>query len=110
MKTVVFEGDTLLRIRSFPEAARQRVGYEIQRVQQDKDPENWESFSMVGPDVREISIQVNGHYRVLYSAKIDNKLRILHAYEKTSQKTRQADIELAKSSLKKLMERLSQHG
>lgn len=33
MKSVVFEGGTLQRIRSFPDAAKQRAGYEIDRVQ-----------------------------------------------------------------------------
>jgi len=104
MRKIVFEGDTLQRIRSFPEAAKQRAAYEIERIQRDKEPENWESFATVGQGVREIRIQVNGHFRVMYNAHIDNKVHILHAYEKTSQKTRQTDIAQAKHSLKSILE------
>jgi len=109
MKKVLFEGDTLLRIRTFPEAAKQRAAYEIERVQLDKEPENEEPFSVVGQGVREIRIQINGHYRVMYNVQIDNNVHILHTYEKTSQKTRLTDIDLARSNLKKLMERLNQN-
>lgn len=105
MRNVVFEGDTLLRIRSFPEAAKQRAGYEIDRVQRDKEPDSWKPFSTVGQGVREIRIQINGQYRVLYIAKFDNKVHILHAFEKKSQKTKQADIDLAKHRLKNLVGR-----
>ena len=104
MKKVVFEGDTLQRIRTFPEAAKQRAAYEIERIQRDKEPENWEPFSSVGQGVREISIHVNGHFRVMYNAHIDNRVHILHAYEKTSQKTRQTDIALAKHSFESILE------
>ncbi len=103
MKNIVFEGDTLQRIRSFPEAPKQRAAYEIDRILHDKAPENWEPFSSVGKGVRGIRIQVNGQYRVLYIEKPDNKVYILHAYEKKSQKTRQIDIDLAKPRLESLL-------
>lgn len=104
MKTIVFEGDTLMRIRSFPEAAKQRAAYEIDRVLSNRDPENWEPFSNVGQGVKGIRVQVNGHFRVLYIDKVNNKVHILHAYEKKSQKTRQMDIDLAKPRLKSVLE------
>lgn len=104
MKKVIFEGDALLRIRSFPEAAKQRAGYEINRVQQDKEPENCKPFSTIGQGVREICIHVNGHYRVLYVETSDHKVHVLHVFEKKTQKTRQADIDLARSGLKNLSE------
>lgn len=104
MKTIVFEGDTLMRIRSFPEAAKQRAGYEIDRVMSDQEPENWEHFNNVGQGVKGISVQANGHFRVLYIDNLENKVHILHAYEKKSQKTRQTDIDLAKPRLKSALE------
>jgi phage-related protein len=104
MKILVFEGDTLLRFRAFPEVAKQRAAYEIDRVLHDFEPENWEPFPTVGRGVRAIRIEVNGHYRVLYIEKPDNKVHILHAYEKKSLKTRQTDIDLAKPILESLLE------
>ncbi len=102
MRTVIFEGSSLEMIRNFPDDARNRAGYEIDRVQRDLEPENWKPFPSIGQGVREIRIQLGQQYRVIYIAKFDNKLHILHAFQKKTQKTRKADIELAKSRLKKL--------
>jgi phage-related protein len=38
MKTISFEGHTLETIKAFPDNARQRVGYELYRVQCGLDP------------------------------------------------------------------------
>lgn len=40
MRTVVFEGNSLEILRQFPDDARLRAGYEIDRVQRDRLPEN----------------------------------------------------------------------
>ena len=48
MRKVVFEGNTLEIIRQLPDGARYRTGYEIDRVQRGKEPENWKPFSLIG--------------------------------------------------------------
>lgn len=53
----------------------------------------------VGPGVREIRVHIEGEYRVLYLAKFAEAVYVLHAFEKRTRKTRQADIELAKKRL-----------
>jgi len=50
----------------------------------------------VGPGVREIRVHIDGEYRVFYVAKFAEAVYILHAFEKRTRRTRQADIELAK--------------
>jgi len=50
----------------------------------------------VGRGVREIRIHHEGQYRVIYVAKIDDAVYVLHAFRKKSQKTRKQDIEVAK--------------
>ena len=100
MRTVVFEGNTLEIIRQLPDDARQRTGYEIDRVQRDIEPENWKPFSAVGQGVREIRVQVGKQYRIMYIAKFENKIHILHVFEKKTQKTRSSDIQIAKNRLK----------
>ena len=64
MRKVVFEGDALSIIRELPGIAKQRAG-EIDRVQQDKDPENWKPFPSIGKGVREIRIQVGRQFRII---------------------------------------------
>jgi phage-related protein len=105
MKKVVFEGDTLALIRQLPDIAKQRAGYEIDRAQRNKEPENWKPFPSIGQGVREIRIQVDREFRIIYVAKFGDSVHVLHVFEKKSQKTRRADIELAKSRLKTVIRR-----
>lgn len=108
MRKVVFEGSTLETLRQLPVAVRLRSGYEIDRIQRDMQPENWKPFSSVGKGVREVRIQVGQQYRIMYIAKFEKRVHILHIFEKKSQKTRRTDIEIAKSRLKAVIERYQQ--
>jgi phage-related protein len=105
MRTVVFEGNTLETLRQLPDNARLRSGYEIDRAQRDKEPENWKPFPSVGQGVREIRVQVGKQYRIIYIAKFEDKVHVLHVFEKKSQKTRKSDIEIAKNRLKEVIRR-----
>ena len=53
----------------------------------------------VGPGVCEIRIQTRQAHRVLYTARFQEAIYVLPAFEKRSQKTRFADIELARTRL-----------
>jgi len=108
MRKVVFEADTLVRIRELPEAARQRAGYEIDRVQRGMEPDNWKPFPAIGQGVREIRIQVGRQFRIIYVAKFAGYVHVLHIFEKKSQKTRPSEIVLAKSRLQQVVKRYLQ--
>lgn len=105
MKIISFEGNTLDSIREFPDDARQRAGYELDRVQRGLDPENWKPFSTIGQGVREIRIQVGEQFRVMYVTKFDDKVHVLHVFQKKTQKTAKSDIDYAKSILKDVIRR-----
>ena len=51
----------------------------------------------IGAGVMEIRVHAGGEYRVIYVAKYLEAVYVLHAFEKRSQRTRQGDIELARS-------------
>ena len=53
-------------------------------------------MNTVGRGIREIRIHVLGEWRVLYVAKFDDAIFVLHAFQKKSRKTRREDIELAR--------------
>ncbi len=105
MKTVVFECNTLETIRQLPEKVRHRTGYEIDRIQRGLEPVDWKPFPTIGQGVREIRIKTDGQYRVVYIAKFENKLHILHVFQKKTQKTRSGDITIAKNCLKEVLRR-----
>ena len=58
----------------------------------------------IGPGVMEIRVHAGEEYRVIYVAKHVEAIYVLHAFEKRSQRTRQGDIELARSRFR-LVER-----
>jgi phage-related protein len=98
-KPLVFVGSTLDRLRAFPAAARRAAGHELFLVQSGLDPDEWKPLRTVGPGVFEIRVHLGGEFRVLYIAKFAEAVYALHAFEKKTQQTRQADIELARKNL-----------
>jgi phage-related protein len=67
-------------------------------VQQGKEADDWKPMPTVGVGVNEIRVRDDsGAYRVLYVAKFEEAVYILHAFEKRAQKTSKSDIALAKS-------------
>lgn len=97
MKRVTFPGSSLDDIRRFPENARRRAGYQLDRVQHGLDPDDWKPMSSSGPGCREIRVRdKDGTFRVFRSATIDETVYVLHAFQKKTQKTSKADLDLAK--------------
>jgi phage-related protein len=103
LKALLWLGLSRADIRDFPPDAKKRAGYELYLVQSGLDPSNWKPMSSVGPGVREIRIHSDREHRVLYIAKFEEGVYVLHAFEKKTRKTAKADLELAGSRLRELM-------
>src|SRR5262245_24620592 len=98
MKPVIFLGDSLDRVRGFPEKARRDCGYQLDRVQRGFDPDDWKPMSTVGPGVREIRVRDSaGAFRVIYVASLESAVYVLHAFQKKTERTLLRDIALAQS-------------
>lgn len=98
MKPVHFVGSSREDLRDFPADAREAAGHQLFKVQQGKEPDDWKPIPTVGMGVNEIRVrEESGAYRVLYVAKFEEAVYILHALEKRTQKTPKSDIDLAKS-------------
>ena len=52
----------------------------------------------------EIRVHENGEFRVIYVAKFEEAVYVLHCFHKKTQKTRRHDIELARKSYKEILE------
>lgn len=103
MKPVVWTGDSRKRIREFPDKARARAGYELWAVQQGIEPSDWKPMSPVGPGVREIRLHADGEYRVIYVARFDEAVYVLHAFGKKTRRTSRLDIEVARHRYRALI-------
>lgn len=103
-KVIRWLGSSLDDLRAFPEQARRDAGYQLSRVQQGLMPNDWKPMKAVGSGVYEVRIHTGTEYRVFYVAKYDDAIYVLHAFEKRTRQTRQADIDLARQRLAELLE------
>ncbi len=96
-KDIYWVGTSYKDLLSFPVEAKQDAGYQLHRIQNGLNPEDWKPFQAIGPGVKEIRISDDGNaYRVMYVAKFAGKIYVLHSFQKKTQKTCSNDIDLAK--------------
>jgi phage-related protein len=108
-KPVEFLGSALEDLRAFPDAARREAGYQLNQIQHGREPDDWKPINTVGRGVREIRIRdAAGAFRVLYVAKFDDALYVLHCFQKKTQKTSKADLNLASQRYRDLLKELGQ--
>jgi phage-related protein len=89
-------------------AARKVAGRQLELVQMGRDPTSWKPMTTVGAGVREIRLRDdNGIYRVIYVTKFAERIFVLHCFQKKTQKTPKADIDLASNRYKELLKEYS---
>jgi len=103
VKLILWIGGARDGVRAFPKDARQRAGYELYQVQRGLDPSDWKSMPQIGPGVREIRVHTRLEHRVIYIAKFDEGVYVLHAFEKKTRRTEKADIDLVRSRLRTVL-------
>jgi phage-related protein len=96
MKAACFVGTARKDLAAFPESARRRAGYELYMVQSGREPADFKPMPSVGPGAYEIRVRDDvGAFRAIYVAKFQSAVYVLHAFQKKTRKTSQADIERA---------------
>ncbi|NGZ95954.1 MAG: hypothetical protein CV089_07460 [Nitrospira sp. WS110] len=104
MKPVHFVGSSREDLRDLPESVQETAGFQLFKVQQGKEPDDWKLMAAIGPGVQEIRVRGDtGTYRVFYVAKFQEAVYVLHVFEKRSQKTARPDIELGKTRYAELL-------
>jgi phage-related protein len=105
MKDIIFAGNSLEAIRCFPQSAKREAGYQLDKIQHNEDPDDWKPMSTIATSVREIRIRdSDGIFRVIYIAKFEEAVYVLHAFQKKTQKTSKQDLEAAKRAYKQVLE------
>jgi len=98
MKPVHFVGTSREDLRELPDSAKETAGFQLFKVQQGKEPDDWKPMPSVGAGAQEIRVRdERGAYRVFYVAKFEEAVYELHVFQKRSQKTAQPDLDLGKS-------------
>jgi phage-related protein len=62
----------------------------------------------VGLGVNEIRVRLDGAFRLIYVAKFQEAVYVLHAFQKKSRKTAKEDIELARKRFRALVQERKQ--
>lgn len=102
-KNIAFVGKAAEDLRDFPGNAKRDAGDELDKVQRGLMPVDWKPMVTVGPGVQEIRIRDDDNaYRVIYVAKFDDAVYVLHCFQKKTLQTSQADIDIAKARYKEI--------
>ena len=97
-KEVIFLGDSEFVLAAFPAEIKLQFGHEIYMLEEGLEPPSAASMKTVGIGVWELRAKdANGQYRVFYYVKREDKIYILHAFQKKTQQTSEAEKKRAKS-------------
>jgi phage-related protein len=95
-KEIRWVGSAYEDLLEFPVEARRQAGFQLGKVQAALEPDDWKPFDDVGAGTREIRIrEASGAYRVLYVAKFEEAVYVLHCLQKKTQATSRRDKEIA---------------
>ena len=102
-KRILWLGSTLEDMRGLPQVARQRMGYQLHRVQNGREPHSWRPMTSVGKGVREIRVSDAGRtFRTMYLTNIGDSIYVLHVFEKKTAKTAKNDLDTARKRLNEI--------
>ena len=101
LKPLTFLGSSLDDLRDMPESVRHAIGVELMIVQLGGTPSDFKPVQLVGVGAYELRVRdVAGAFRAVYVTKFADAIYVLHAFQKKTQKTAKADLELAKQRYK----------
>lgn len=104
MKKITWLGHTHQTVKGYSDIVKQEIGYNLDKVQRGLEPHDWKPIPLVGQGVKEIRIHQENEYRVLYIAKFEESIYILHAFVKKTEQTLKKDIGLAKQRYVEMLE------
>ena len=97
-KEIRWLGSAYEDLLAFPDDARREAGFQLGKVQAALEPDDWKPFDDVGPGIREIRIrEASGAYRVMYVAKFEEAVYVLHCFHKKTQATSRRDKAIAEA-------------
>jgi phage-related protein len=95
-KEIRWAGSSYTDLLAFPKQPRREAGFQLGRVQAGLDPTDWKPFDEVGAGTREVRISdTKGIFRVMYVAKFEEAVYVLHCFQKKTQATSKQDKDVA---------------
>jgi phage-related protein len=105
---IAWEGDSKDVLSHFPDEVKSTLGFSLRQIQNGRLPRcEHRPMASVGKGVWELKDgDARTWYRLMYLARIDNAIYVLHCFEKDSRKTSRRDIAVARTRLSELHKRL----
>ncbi len=105
MRSLFWIGDSLTRLKDFPEAVRVEMGFALYTAQAGGNADNTKPLKGLDSGVFEIVSSFDGDaYRAVYTVKLKKGIYVLHAFQKKSKHgiaTPRPDMELIRQRLAK---------
>lgn len=97
-KEIRWVGSAYDDLLAFPNGPRRSAGFQLAKVLVGLEPDDWKPFDDVGAGTREIRIRdASGIYRVMYVAKFEEAVYVLHCFQKKPQATSKQDMSIAEA-------------
>jgi len=93
-KQIRWVGSAYDDLLAFPKEARKEAGFQLGKVQAGLEPTDWKPFDDVGAGTNEIR-DASGIYRVMYVARFEEAIYVLHCFHKKTQVTSKQDKAIA---------------
>lgn len=104
-KEIRWLGSAFDDLLKFPTDARREAGFQLGKVQAGLDPDDWKPFDDVGRGTREIRVRdAAGIYRVMYVAKFEEAIYVLHSFQKKTEATSKRDKEIAETRYRAIVQ------
>ena len=95
-KEIRWVGSSYDDLLAFPKVPRKDAGFQLGKVQAGLEPTDWKPFDEVGAGTREIRISdAKGIFRVMYVAKFEEAVYVLHCFQKKTQTTSRQGKDIA---------------
>jgi phage-related protein len=95
-KEIRWVGSSYDDLLAFPKTSRKEAGFQLAKVQAGLEPTDWKPFDEVGAGTREIRVtDAKGIFRVMYVAKFEEAVYVLHCFQKKTQATSKQDKDIA---------------
>ena len=102
-KPIYWCGDSLESLRSCEPNTKAKFGFQLSMVQSGLEPSHWKPMENIASGVREIRLLGKNNYRLIYVAKFEDKIYVLHFFEKKTQKTPKSVIDIVKSRYQRIL-------
>ena len=105
LRRIAWVGSSFDDLRQFPEDVRKDAGFQLYRLQSGLEAADWKPMSELGRGVEEIRLRhVSGSYRVIYLARVEETVYVLHCFHKKTQQTTGHDKQIVRSRLQAIQQ------